>query len=130
MLKFKYLWSSIEWGLLYGFITWILGTGVSNRIPGWGAWFIIFNRVFMALVIHFMINSALPKWLRGVLVGLVFSIPLGLVVSGWPFFNALIGNAGAMGTGIISGILMAYSIHPFEPEGSFADKSRTEFAKE
>ena len=77
MGRFKYLWSAIEWGLLYGFITWILGTGVSNRIPGGGVWFIIFNRVLMAVSLHYLLNVNLPRWFKGILVALIFSIPLG-----------------------------------------------------
>jgi len=125
MIRFKQLWSAIEWGLLYGFITWILGTGVSNRIPGWGVWLMIFNRVFMAVVLYYCLGISLPKWLKGVLTGLIFSVPLGIVVSQWPFFTPVIAHGGALGTGLISGVLMAYSIHLHEDRSNVQHNSGT-----
>lgn len=118
MVHFKKLWSSIEWGLLYGFITWILGTGVSNQIPGWGVWLIIFDRVFMAVALHYSVTMNVSKWLKGIAVGLVFSIPLGVVAASWPFFTPAAAHIGALGTGLISGVLMAYSIHRNEAEAA------------
>lgn len=125
MFEFKRLWSAIEWGLLYGFITWILGTGFSNRIPGWGVWFIIFDRVFLAVLIYYTVQLQYPRWLKGTVMGTVLSIPLGFVAVRWPFFNLVIGHVGAIGTGIVSGILMAYSIHSQKDEKveSGADRS-------
>lgn len=116
MFDFKRLWSAIEWGLLYGFITWILGTGFSNRIPGWGVWFIIFDRVFLSVLLYYTVQWRYPRWLKGTIAGIVLSIPLAFVAVHWPFFNLVIGHVGAIGTGIVSGILMAYSIHSNENE--------------
>ncbi|MBN2103922.1 hypothetical protein JW835_07760 [bacterium] len=123
MIHFKQLWSAIEWGLLYGFITWILGTGISNRIPGWGVWLIIFDRVFMAIVLYYCLGLIFPKWLKGIIAGLIFSVPLGLVASQWPFFTPAIAHCGALGTGLIAGVLMAYFIRLHEPEEADSDNS-------
>jgi hypothetical protein len=108
--------AALELGLLYGLITWILGTGISNRIPGWGVWLILLDRVVIAFILYRLIGFEQPRWLKGAAVGMVMSIPLGLVAMNWPFFNAVSAWVGALGTGLIAGILISVEIekHPAE----------------
>ena len=106
----KKLQASLELGLLYGLITWILGTGVSNRIPGWGVWLILLDRIVIAFILYRLIGSNQPGWLKGSVVGLVLSIPLGLTAMYWPFFSSISAWAGALGTGVIIGILISVEI--------------------
>ncbi|MBN1779849.1 hypothetical protein JW948_01880 [bacterium] len=115
-MGFKRLWSSIEWGFFYGFITWILGTGVSNRIPGWGVWMILLDRILMAVLIYYGLRIAWPRWIKGAAVGILLSLPLGYFAVKWPFFTQTSGMGGALLTGIVSGILMAYAIREKEED--------------
>lgn len=106
----KKLQAALELGLLYGLITWILGTGVSNRIPGWGVWLILLDRIVIAYILYRLIGFKQSGWLKGAVVGLVLSFPLGLAAMSWPFFNSISAWAGALGTGVIVGILIAVEI--------------------
>ena len=110
MILNKKLQAALEMGLLYGLITWILGTGISNRIPGWGVWLILLDRVAIAVVLYRLMDLKQSKWLKGAAVGLVLSIPIGWVALSWPFFNAISAWVGSLGTGVIIGILISIEI--------------------
>ena len=113
------LWSKIrsalEWGLFYGVITWFIGTGVSNRIPGAGVWSIVINRVVLAVLIVLLAGKwKLVWWVRGVVLGLLLSIPLGYYASQWPFYNDVSGWGGALITGAVTGVLIEFHFRRME----------------
>jgi hypothetical protein len=114
----KRMQAALELGLLYGLITWILGTGVSNRIPGWGVWLILLDRIVIAFILYRLIGFEQPRWLKGAAVGLIMSIPLGLIAMRWPFFNSVSAWVGALGTGLIVGILISVEIEKHQKETS------------
>jgi hypothetical protein len=71
---------------------------------------IIFNRILMTVILFFTQQVSLSRWIKGVIVGIVLSIPVGWIMSQLDAFNQTVSYWGAIGTGIICGMLMAYSI--------------------
>lgn len=107
--------SAFEWGLFYGVITWFIGTGVSNRIPGAGVWSIVVDRVLLAVLIVIIAEKwNILWWIRGLALGFVLSLPLGYFASQWPFYNTVSGWGGALVTGVVTGVLIEYHLRKMD----------------
>ena len=87
MIQWKRVKSAVEWGLFFGIISWLLATGITNKIPTIGVWGIILSRTLMGFIIGY-VKWKIPWWVRGLIIGgglnlilsLVVKIPLGDVV--------------------------------------------------
>jgi hypothetical protein len=97
--------SGLEWGLFLGICTWLLATGVSNKIPGWGVLSIILSRTLLGLLIG-IVKWETVWWMRGLLFGLAVGIFHGFVVVGWPEFGWLNGFIPGILTGAIVGVVI------------------------
>ena len=96
MTRWRRLKSAMEWGLFLGIVSWLLATGISNKIPTIGVWGIILSRVLMGFIIG-MVRWEFPWWGRGIVIGaalnillsLIFKIPLGDIVRdiGWGWLH-------------------------------------------
>ena len=97
--------SGLEWGFFLGICTWLLATGVSNKIPSWGVWSIILSRTLMGLLSGIVKWDA-AWWARGLVFGLALSIPHGFVAMQWANFGWLNGFLPGIITGIIVGVII------------------------
>src|SRR4030042_6287697 len=68
MDRWRRLKSASEWGFFYGVITWLLATGITNKMPAIGVWAIILSRVIIGVLISEVRLDHL-WWLRGAAVG-------------------------------------------------------------
>jgi hypothetical protein len=80
MSRWKKIKSVIEWGFFLGVVSWVLATGLSNKIPAVGIWVIIFSRVALALS-HFFVTYRSSWWMRSILLGLPANAVLALLAS-------------------------------------------------
>ena len=108
--------SATEWGFFYGIISWLLATGITNKIPTIGIWGIILSRTLMGFIIGY-VKWEFPWWARGMIIGGVLNlilsglvrIPLGVIMSrigfGWfrGFWLMLI-------TGVVFGLLIELAL--------------------
>ena len=108
--------SATEWGFFYGIISWLLATGITNKIPTIGIWAIILSRSLMGFIIGY-VKWEFPWWARGMIIGGVLNlilsglvrIPLGDIMSqigfGWfrGFWLMLI-------TGVVFGLLIELAL--------------------
>ena len=97
--------SGLEWGFFLGICTWLLATGVSNRIPTWGVWSIILSRTLMGFLSG-VVKWDIVWWIRGLLFGLAVSLLHGFVVIQWADFGWLNGFLPALVTGAVVGIVI------------------------
>ena len=104
MSLWKRVKPAVEWGFFFGVVSWVLASGISNKIPTWGVWGIILSRTFLGLIIGF-IKWDILWWARGILIGIAVNLPLAFVVQSlgagwgkgfWPF--------------LISGVLFGFLI--------------------
>ena len=108
MSHWRRIKSAAEWGFFYGIISWLLATGISNKIPTWGVWAIILSRVLLGVLIG-IIRWEYPWWARGMLMGSIVNLPLAFIIRTlgvgwvqgfWPMFIS----------GIIVGLLIEVSL--------------------
>ena len=110
MVQWKRVRTATEWGFFYGIISWLLATGISNKIPAWGVWGIILSRTIMGTIIGF-VRWDFPWWARGLLLGLGINIPMGFIV-------LLLGVRWEIGllpmliSGMLFGFLIEFSLRP------------------
>jgi hypothetical protein len=97
--------SGLEWGFFLGICTWLIATGVSNRIPTWGVWSVILSRTLIGLLTGIVKWDA-AWWIRGLLFGLVVSLPHGFVVLLWPDFGWLNGFLPAQISGMVVAVVI------------------------
>jgi len=71
--------SATEWGFFFGVVSWLLATGISNKIPAWGVWGIILSRTLMGFIIG-IVRWEFSWWARGLVLGAIINLPLGIVV--------------------------------------------------
>jgi hypothetical protein len=98
MSHWKKLKSVIEWGFFLGVVSWILATGLSNKIGAAGIWVIIFSRVALALA-HEFIPLAYGWWKRSLILGLPVNAALAAFAS-WVAFGGMQGFVLLWITGI------------------------------
>ena len=79
MVHWKRVKSATEWGFFFGVVTWLLATGITNKIPTIGIWGIILSRTLMGFVIGY-IRWEFPWWARGLIVGGALNIILSVIV--------------------------------------------------
>ena len=79
MTRWKRIRSATEWGFFFGVISWLLATGISNRIPALGVWGIILARTLMGFLIG-VVRWEVPWWARGLVLAAAVNLPLGIVV--------------------------------------------------
>ena len=115
MIQWKRVKSATEWGFFFGVISWLLATGISNKIPAWGVWGIILSRTLMGFVIG-IVRWEFVWWLRGLILGAAVSLPLAFVVRflgvGWGqgFWPYLV-------SGIVFGLLLEVALRRKQDEG-------------
>jgi hypothetical protein len=80
MSRWKKIKSVIEWGFFLGVVSWVLTTGLSNKIGAVGIWVIIFSRVALAMA-HFFIPYRTSWWMRSLLLGIPLNAALALIAS-------------------------------------------------
>ncbi len=97
--------SGLEWGFFLGICTWLLATGVSNKISNWGVWSIILSRTLMGLLSG-VVKWDVVWWMRGLVFGSAVSFLHGFVVMQWSGFGWLNGFLPAIITGIIVGVVI------------------------
>jgi len=108
MIQWKRVKSAAEWGFFYGVISWLLATGISNKIPTWGVWAIILSRTLLGLILG-LVRWEFPWWARGLLLGTAVNLPLAGVVRwlgvGWSqgFWPMLV-------SGIVFGVLIELAL--------------------
>lgn len=78
-IDWKRVKSATEWGFFFGIISWLLATGISNEIPGWGVWGIILSRTLLGFIIG-ILRWNFPWWKRGLIVGAAVNLPLAFVI--------------------------------------------------
>lgn len=101
------LWKRIkpaaEWGLFFGVVSWLLATGVTNKMTELNVWAIVLSRTFAGALLGFLTWES-SKWMRGLVVGSAVNLPVALWAISWTDFNF----QSAMGfiwiPGIICGI--------------------------
>lgn len=79
MIQWKRLKSATEWGFFFGVVSWLLATGITNKIPTAGVWGIILSRTLMGFIIGY-VKWGFPWWARGLIIGAVLNIFLGAIV--------------------------------------------------
>jgi hypothetical protein len=97
--------SGLEWGFFLGICTWLLATGVSNKIPNWGVWSIILSRTLLGFLIG-ILKWDVVWWIRGLLFGLAVSVLHGFMVLQWPEFGWLNGFVPGIVTAMIVGVVI------------------------
>ena len=108
MIQWKRVKSAAEWGFFYGVVSWLLATGISNKIPAWGVWGIILSRTLLGFIIG-IVRWEFPWWVRGLVLGAIVNLPLSIVVRllgvGWGqgFWPVLM-------SGIVFGFLIEWAL--------------------
>jgi len=109
MIHWKRVQTGAEWGLFYGIISWLLAFGFSNQLYKKEVWFIILTRMVSGIILG-MIRLPFLWWIKGLLVGLVVSLPLACSQVHWPDFGWTKGFVVTLITGMIVGLLIEMSI--------------------
>jgi hypothetical protein len=84
MTRWRRVRSATEWGFFFGVVTWILASGITNKIPTAGVWGILISRALIGLLAG-LVKWDFPWWARGPIWGtavgilslLVVRLPLG-----------------------------------------------------
>lgn len=108
--------SALEWSTFFGVCTWLLASGITNKMTGVHVWTIILSRTLMGLIIALTARFSIVWWIRGLIVGIVVNIPVGLVVNGFPDFGNWLGFTFMMGTGAVIGVLTELALRHRENE--------------
>ena len=115
-IDWKRVRSGFNWGLFYGIITWLLATGITNKYSNLAVWLIILSRTVMGVVIG-LFQWEMKWWLRALIIGAVFNIPLAVLVAllgfGWnPWFWPILISGMVFGVLIELGI--RFRLHQLE----------------
>ena len=117
MIQWKRVKSATEWGFFFGVISWLLATGISNKMPAWGVWGIILSRTLMGFIIG-IVRWEFVWWLRGLILGAAVSLPLAFVLRflgvGWGqgFWPCRAGPAREIGRGAGDGEIHRFNQGP------------------
>lgn len=84
MARWQRVKSACEWGFFFGIVSWLLATGITNKIPAVGVWGIILSRTLMGFIIG-IFKWEFLWWARGLILGAVLNLPLGLVAMQFGF---------------------------------------------
>lgn len=79
MEKWKRVRSATEWGFFFGILSWLLATGITNKIPTIGIWGIILSRTLVGFIIGY-VKWEFPRWARGLIIGGVVNLFLSILV--------------------------------------------------
>ena len=79
MIQWKRVKSATEWGFFFGVVSWLLATGISNRIPAAGVWGIILSRTLLGFIVG-IVKWEFSWWVRGLVLGAAVNLPLGVLV--------------------------------------------------
>ena len=107
MFQWKRIKSAAEWGFFLGVLSWLLSTGVSNRIPTLGVWAIILSRTLTGVVIG-AVHWDASWWVRGLVIGGMVNLPLAMLVIRWPHFNYANGFWPVIVTGMVCGLVVEW----------------------
>jgi hypothetical protein len=116
--------SALEWSTFFGVCTWLIASGVTNKMMGVHVWTIILSRTLMGLILALMTRISISWWVRGLAVGIVVNIPFGLVMNGFPDFGNGLGFAYMMATGAIIGVLIELALRHREKEMQAQSESK------
>lgn len=108
--------SALEWGTFYGACTWLLASGITNKMTGIHVWTIILSRTLTGLIIVLIRQMPVPWWARGLIAGTAVNIPVGLIMNGFPDFGNGLGFVYMMITGMIIGVLIELALRHREKE--------------
>ena len=97
--------SGLEWGFFLGICTWLLATGVSNKIPNWGVWSIILSRTLMGFLSGF-VKWDVVWWMRGLIYGTSVGLLHGFIVIQWIGFGWFNGFVPGILTGAVVGVII------------------------
>lgn len=107
MFQWKRVKSAAEWGFFLGVLSWLLSTGISNRISTAGVWAIIFSRTLSGVVIG-AVRWNTSWWVRGSVIGGIVNLPLAVWIVRWPHFNYANGFWPVIITGMICGLIIEW----------------------
>jgi hypothetical protein len=79
MTRGKRIQSALGWGFFYGICSWVLASGVTNKIPTLGVWGFILSQTILGLIIA-LVKWNIPWWARGIALGAAVNLPLGLLM--------------------------------------------------
>ncbi len=105
MFQWKRVKSATEWGFFLGVLSWLLSTGISNKIPTAGVWAIILSQTLAGFIIG-TVHWNESWWIRGLTIGGIVNIPLAILSVRWPGFNYANGFWPAIITGMICGFFI------------------------
>jgi hypothetical protein len=105
MERGKRIRSALGWGFFYGICSWVLASGVTNKIPAAGVWGIVLAQTALGLAIG-LIRWNLPWWATGCILGAAVNLPVGILLSRGPF----VWGRGLFWPFILSGILFGFLI--------------------
>lgn len=108
--------SAAEWGLFFGLCTWLLASGITNKMVEWQVWILVLSRGLIGVIIGLIASVKIPWWARGAAVGLVLNIPLGYLVNTWQDFTGGLGFWYMLITGVISGVAVEFTLRHKERE--------------
>ncbi len=86
MSVWKRVKPAVEWGLFFGVVSWLLATGVTNKMTELNVWGIVLSRTLAGVVLG-MLKWESSKWLRGLVVGVVVNLPVSIWAVTWMDFN-------------------------------------------
>ncbi len=86
MSVWKRVKPAAEWGLCFGVVSWLLATGVTNKMTELNVWGIVLSRTFAGIVLG-LLQWETSKWLRGLVVGVVVNLPVSIWAAAWTDFN-------------------------------------------
>lgn len=84
------LWKRVkpaaEWGLFFGVVSWLLATGVTNKMTEPNVWSIVLSRTLAGALLGYLKWES-SKWIRGLVIGAAVNLPVSLWAIGWTDFN-------------------------------------------
>ncbi len=105
MTRWKRIKSAVGWGFFYGLCSWVLASGVTNKIPTAGVWGIILSQTLLGLIIG-VVDLNIPWWIRGLSLGCIVNLPLGLLA----LHSSMVWSKGLFWPFVLSGILFGFLI--------------------
>lgn len=116
--------AALEWSTFFGVCTWLLASGITNKMTGVHVWTLILSRTLMGLLIALAARIPIFRWLRGLFVGIVVNIPVGLIVNRFPDFGGGLGFIFMMSTGMVAGVLTEMALRHREKEFRMQTESK------